>query len=46
WAQAVAALMVIGLIILIIAFIISCIALCKTVNTSLLYLIGVLLIIV
>lgn len=46
WAQAVAALMIIGLIILIIAFIISCIALCRTVNITLLPLIGVLLILV
>ncbi|CDQ88915.1 unnamed protein product [Oncorhynchus mykiss] len=43
WAQAVAALMIIGLIILIIAFIISCIALCCTLNISLLPVIGVLL---
>lgn len=46
WAQAVAALMVIGLLILIVAFIISCIALCRTVNVALLPFIGVLLIIV
>uniref|UniRef100_A0A8C6SIW8 P53 apoptosis effector related to pmp22 n=1 Tax=Neogobius melanostomus TaxID=47308 RepID=A0A8C6SIW8_9GOBI len=46
WAQAVAALMIIGLIILIVAFIISCIALCRTVNITLLPFIGVLLIIV
>ncbi|KAG7228546.1 hypothetical protein INR49_007720 [Caranx melampygus] len=46
WAQAVAALMIIGLIILIIAFIISCVALCCSLNISLLPFIGVLLIIV
>ncbi|XP_067092943.1 p53 apoptosis effector related to PMP-22 [Osmerus mordax] len=46
WAQAVAALMIIGLIILIIAFIISCIALCCTLNISLLPIIGILLFIV
>ncbi|XP_036429580.1 p53 apoptosis effector related to PMP-22 [Colossoma macropomum] len=45
WAQAVAALMIIGLIILIIAFIISCIALCCTLNIPLLPFIGLLLII-
>lgn len=44
WAQAVAALMIIGLIILIIAFIISVVALCCTLNISLLPLIGGLLI--
>ncbi|KAF4090008.1 hypothetical protein AMELA_G00044860 [Ameiurus melas] len=44
WAQAVAALMIIGLIILIIAFIISCVALCCSFNTPLLPFIGVLLI--
>ncbi|NP_001187557.1 p53 apoptosis effector related to PMP-22 precursor [Ictalurus punctatus] len=43
WAQAVAALMIIGLIILIIAFIISCVALCCTLNIPLLPFIGVLL---
>ncbi|KAK7902066.1 hypothetical protein WMY93_018835 [Mugilogobius chulae] len=42
WAQAVAALMIIGLLILIVAFIISCIALCSTVNVTLLPGIGVL----
>ncbi|KAG8000234.1 p53 apoptosis effector related to PMP-22 [Nibea albiflora] len=46
WAQAVAALMIIGLIILIIAFIISCMALCCTLNISLLPVIGALLIVV
>ncbi|XP_030297995.1 p53 apoptosis effector related to PMP-22 isoform X1 [Sparus aurata] len=46
WAQAVAALMIIGLLILIIAFIISCVALCCTLNITLLPFIGVLLIIV
>ncbi|KAG9275060.1 p53 apoptosis effector related to PMP-22 [Astyanax mexicanus] len=45
WAQAVAALMIIGLIILIIAFIVSCVALCCTLNIPLLRVIGVLLII-
>lgn len=40
WAQAVAALMIIGLILLIIAFIISCIALCCTLNVALAPLIG------
>ncbi|KAL7890416.1 hypothetical protein AOLI_G00026740 [Acnodon oligacanthus] len=45
WAQAVAALMIIGLIILIIAFIISCVALCCTLNIPLLPFIGLLLII-
>lgn len=44
WAQAVAALMIIGLIILIFAFIISLVALCSTVNVSLLPFIGLLLI--
>lgn len=43
WAQAVAALMIIGLIILIIAFIISCVALCCTLNIPLLPFIGALL---
>lgn len=46
WAQAVAALMIIGLLILIIAFIISCVALCCTLNIPLLPLVGVLLFIV
>ncbi|KAL0983827.1 hypothetical protein UPYG_G00133290 [Umbra pygmaea] len=46
WAQAVAALMIIGLLILILAFIISCIALCCTLNITLLPVIGVLLFIV
>ncbi|KAJ8372553.1 hypothetical protein AAFF_G00281580 [Aldrovandia affinis] len=45
WAQAVAALMIIGLIILIVAFIVSCVALCRTVNTTLLPIIGGLLLI-
>ncbi|XP_056326356.1 p53 apoptosis effector related to PMP-22 [Danio aesculapii] len=44
WAQAVAALMIIGLIILILAFIISLVALCCTLNISLLPFIGGLLI--
>lgn len=44
WAQAVAALMIIGLIILILAFIISVVALCCSLNTPLLPLIGGLLI--
>ncbi|KAI7805395.1 p53 apoptosis effector related to PMP-22 [Triplophysa rosa] len=44
WAQAVAALMIIGLIILIIAFIISVVALCCSLNIPLLPLIGGLLI--
>ncbi|XP_076830308.1 p53 apoptosis effector related to PMP-22 [Brachyhypopomus gauderio] len=43
WAQAVAALMIIGLILLIIAFIISCIALCCTLNITALPFIGLLL---
>ncbi|KAG7334360.1 hypothetical protein KOW79_002767 [Hemibagrus wyckioides] len=46
WAQAVAALMIIGLIILIVAFIISCVALCCSLNIMLLPLIGALLLIV
>ncbi|XP_038593383.1 p53 apoptosis effector related to PMP-22 [Micropterus salmoides] len=46
WAQAVAALMIIGLLILIITFIISIVALCCTLNIALLPVIGVLLIIV
>ncbi|KAF7710938.1 p53 apoptosis effector related to PMP-22 [Silurus meridionalis] len=45
WAQAVAALMIIGLIILIIAFIISCVALCCSLNIPILPFIAVLLII-
>ncbi|KAJ8360251.1 hypothetical protein SKAU_G00167760 [Synaphobranchus kaupii] len=45
WAQAVAALMILGLLILIVAFIMSCVALCPTVNSTLLPLIGILLII-
>lgn len=40
WAQAVAALMIIGLIILILAFIISIVALCCTLNMPMLPLIG------
>uniref|UniRef100_A0A671M737 P53 apoptosis effector related to PMP-22-like n=2 Tax=Sinocyclocheilus anshuiensis TaxID=1608454 RepID=A0A671M737_9TELE len=40
WAQAVAALMIIGLIILVIAFIISFVALCCSLNIALLPLIG------
>ncbi|KAJ8416045.1 hypothetical protein AAFF_G00380670 [Aldrovandia affinis] len=43
WAQAVAALMILGLIILIIAFIISCLSLCCSLNFALLPVIGVLL---
>ncbi|KAG9350227.1 hypothetical protein JZ751_026580 [Albula glossodonta] len=43
WAQAVAALMILGLIILIVAFIISLVALCCSLNFSLLPVIGVLL---
>ncbi|KAJ7984920.1 hypothetical protein DPEC_G00359760 [Dallia pectoralis] len=46
WAQAVAALMIIGLILLIIAFIISCVALCCTLNISILPGIGGLLFLV
>ncbi|KAK3554714.1 hypothetical protein QTP70_032638 [Hemibagrus guttatus] len=46
WAQAVAALMIIGLIILIVAFIISCVALCCTLNVMILPLVGLLLLIV
>ncbi|XP_040905578.1 p53 apoptosis effector related to PMP-22 [Toxotes jaculatrix] len=46
WAMAVAALMIIGLIILIIAFIISCVALCCTLNLVILPIIGLLLIVV
>ncbi|KAI1886412.1 hypothetical protein AGOR_G00213750 [Albula goreensis] len=45
WAQAVAALMILGLVLLIVAFIISCVALCRTVNSSLLYVVGGLLLI-
>ncbi|KAG7462972.1 hypothetical protein MATL_G00190360 [Megalops atlanticus] len=45
WAQAVAALMILGLLILIVAFIISCVALCPTVNISLMPVIAVLLVI-
>uniref|UniRef100_A0A8C2GBH2 P53 apoptosis effector related to pmp22 n=1 Tax=Cyprinus carpio TaxID=7962 RepID=A0A8C2GBH2_CYPCA len=44
WAQAVSALMIIGLIILIIAFIISFVALCCSLNVSLLPVVGGLLI--
>ncbi|KTF79420.1 hypothetical protein cypCar_00039283 [Cyprinus carpio] len=44
WAQAVAALMIIGLIILIIAFIISFVALCCSLNIALLPVVGGLLI--
>ncbi|XP_012680618.1 p53 apoptosis effector related to PMP-22 [Clupea harengus] len=40
WAQAVAALMIIGLILLIIAFIVSCVALCCTLNLSLTPVVG------
>ncbi|KAF3841872.1 hypothetical protein F7725_023823, partial [Dissostichus mawsoni] len=40
WAMAVAALMIIGLLILIVAFIISCVALCCTLNITLLPVIG------
>uniref|UniRef100_A0AAQ4NNL0 P53 apoptosis effector related to PMP-22 n=1 Tax=Gasterosteus aculeatus aculeatus TaxID=481459 RepID=A0AAQ4NNL0_GASAC len=46
WAQAVAALMIIGLLILIVAFIISCVGLCCSLNLTLMPLIGVLCIIV
>nr|XP_046258086.1 p53 apoptosis effector related to PMP-22 isoform X2 [Scatophagus argus] len=46
WAQAVAALMIIGLLVLIVAFIVSCVALCCTLNIPLLPFIGVLLIVV
>ncbi|KAJ8250230.1 hypothetical protein COCON_G00221520 [Conger conger] len=45
WAQAVAALMILGLLILIVAFILSCIALCPAVNITLLPLIGILLLV-
>ncbi|XP_018605093.1 p53 apoptosis effector related to PMP-22 [Scleropages formosus] len=43
WAQAVAALMILGLIFLIIAFIVSFLALCCTLNITLLPVVGVLL---
>ncbi|KAG7492911.1 hypothetical protein MATL_G00020650 [Megalops atlanticus] len=43
WAQAVAALMILGLLILIVAFIISCLALCCSLNFALLPAIGGLL---
>ncbi|KAF5904997.1 p53 apoptosis effector related to PMP-22, partial [Clarias magur] len=43
WAQAVAALMIIGLIILIIAFIMSCVALCCSLNIPVLPGIGAIL---
>lgn len=43
WAQAVAALMIIGLLILIICFIMSCIALCCSFNLRLMLLVGLLL---
>ncbi|XP_019715568.1 p53 apoptosis effector related to PMP-22 isoform X2 [Hippocampus comes] len=46
WAQAVAALMILGLLILIGAFILSCVALCCTLNVTLLPVIGVMLIVV
>ncbi|XP_041645905.1 p53 apoptosis effector related to PMP-22 [Cheilinus undulatus] len=46
WAQAVAALMIIGLLILIVAFILSCVALCCKLNIGMLPAIGVMLIIV
>lgn len=46
WAKAVAALMIIGLLILIVAFIISCVALCCSLNIPLLPFVGVLLIVV
>ncbi|CAL8298266.1 unnamed protein product [Merluccius merluccius] len=46
WAKAVAALMIIGLLILIVAFIISCVALCCSLNLRLMPIIGVLLFIV
>ena len=46
WAKAVAALMIIGLLVLIVAFIVSCVALCCSLNIPLLPLVGVLLIIV
>ncbi|KAK1905345.1 Transmembrane protein 26 [Dissostichus eleginoides] len=46
WAMAVAALMIIGLLILIVAFIISCVALCCTLNVTLLPLIGGMLVLV
>ncbi|MBN3309282.1 p53 apoptosis effector related to PMP-22 [Amia ocellicauda] len=43
WAQAVAALMIIGLLILLLAFILSVVALCCTLNITLLPIIGTLL---
>ncbi|CAF89007.1 unnamed protein product, partial [Tetraodon nigroviridis] len=43
WAKAVAALMIIGLLVLIVAFIVSCVALCCSLNIPLLPLVGVLL---
>ncbi|KAL4640835.1 p53 apoptosis effector related to PMP-22 [Arapaima gigas] len=43
WAQAVAALMILGLIFLIVAFIISFLALCCTINISLLPVVGIVL---
>lgn len=46
WAQAVAALMILGLLILIGAFILSCVALCCTLNVTLLPVIGVMLLVV
>lgn len=46
WAKAVAALMIIGLLVLIVAFIVSCVALCCSLNIPLLPFVGVLLIIV
>ncbi|CAF97097.1 unnamed protein product [Tetraodon nigroviridis] len=46
WAKAVAALMIIGLLVLIVAFIVSCVALCCSLNIPLLPLVGVLLIVV
>ncbi|XP_003963879.1 p53 apoptosis effector related to PMP-22 [Takifugu rubripes] len=46
WAKAVAALMIIGLLVLIVAFIISCVALCCSLNIPLLPFVGVLLIVV
>ncbi|KAJ8264621.1 hypothetical protein GJAV_G00151370 [Gymnothorax javanicus] len=45
WAQAVAALMILGLIILCVAFIVSCLALCCSLNFALLPIIGILVII-
>lgn len=46
WAKAVAALMIIGLLVLIVAFIVSCVALCCSLNIPLLPFVGVLLIVV